>query len=573
MMPYFHPAVIDDVEDIRMNDDNGSWQGLLGGLRVPIDPRAIFLGMIVVVLFGAGIYGLNRACDSLYDVSPIQFDSGVEGFLGSLWEAPRYFQAVAFAWFLILWSLLGGAINRIIAVRLAKDDSIGVMEAMGYARQRFLSYFLTPLVLLALIAFLIGCNMLAGLVGTIPYAGAVLYIMLYVLVLISTLFIVILGIGFIFGFPMISSAISTEGCDGIEASISVYNYIFARPWPYILFFGLTYISLLFLYSIGSMFISLTFKTTFLQQPTVQLDYHYKTSESTPDRPALERVEVKRHKTRDLLAAIIAEAGFLGVLVPGRTQRPELETVVYYADSAEYERQVKLWREQDDAYFKGQEAVRKDKSLRDKRESLSFRLNSEKDQAAKDKLNAELSEINKQLTELEGPVKSGPTKRPTHPQQLAAKTWMVWDYIQGTPVTEYKPGKPIARVPFATDHITGFDATMTRILAWVMLAVYWLLWLVVVGYLTTYLMASFTTIYFLMRREVDGTDLEELFESDSESDFNEEASEPAATDASAPAAPAAPAVAAPQPIPAAPQPPAPPIEGESQQPPADGAAGS
>lgn len=526
-----------------MYDDNANWSGLLGGKRVPIDPRAIFLGMLVVVLFGAGVFGLNHAAESLhfYD-APIAFDAGISGFLGTLYTAPLTFQVAAFVWFLILWSWFGGAINRIIAVRLAKDDSIKVSEALGYSRRRFLSYFLTPIVLIGLIAFLVGCNMLAGLVGSIPWVGGALYILLYVLVLISTLFIVILLIGLIFGFNMISSAISTEGCDGIEASISVYNYIFARPWPFMLFCGMTLVSVWLLLFMGEAFINLTYKTTGLRQNTISYDYHYEASQAAKDDLILQKVVVRSLPSRSLLDGIVSPSSSL----MAGSATVDATVVTYYADPKDYEARVKAWTEELDrwtaANLNQPELEEARKKLADIAEEIAKHPERKAERAET------IAALKKRIAELEKIVDASPgKKRPERPQQLAAKNFMVGDYIHGTPVRMFKPSGP-ERTEFSTEHIAGADATMTRILAWVMLAVYWALQTLIVGYALTHILASFTTIYFIMRREVDGTEYEELYEHDEEHfDFSVESA--AAGGASAPAA--APAAApAPAPAPAA-----------------------
>ncbi len=542
-----------------MNDENGGTQGLLGGLRVPIDPRAIILGMVMVVLFGGGVYGLNEAFYKLHFVNdkPVDFEAGVCGFFASLHEAPCSFQAVAGAWFLALWALLGGAINRIVAVRLAKDDSIRITEALGFSRRRFLSYFLTPVVLLALVAFGLGCNWLAGFVGKAPFVGPVFFILLYILVLVSSLFVTILLIGFVFGHNMIASAISTEGCDGIEASISVYNYIFARPWPFIAFTALIAVSVSFLMFIGDFLVNLSFKTTGLQKKVVSYDYQYKKGEG--DTYDLNQVTVHERIGGGMLDGLVDRGSAIGSLLHGKSPTTELRSTTYYANAEEFKQLHEQWLKDIVAWGDCVRAAGdKARAINDRTDKSKAYGDPKRTAEEVAKLKTEIEELDKKIREADEAIAKGPSKEPIEPAQVAAYNWMVWDLIAGTRVNTNKGGKMVT-AEFTTDHIQGSGSTMVRILAWAMLAAYWLLRLLVVGYVVAHVFAAYTTIYFVLRREVDGTEYEELYEEDEESfDFSEEASPPAPASPAPPAGP--PAASAPQ-IPSAPpapdKPPTPP----------------
>jgi len=513
-----------------MTEDNGRWQGLLGGLRVPIDPRAIFLGMIAFALFMGGVLGFQQVSLRVWSYGAVDFSS-TAAFLESLYHSHYYFKAAVAVWGLGIWALIGGAINRIIAVRLAKDDSIGIGEALAYSRRRFISYFATPLVLGGLIALLLGCNALAGLAGKIPVVGPGLLIVLYVLVVLSSLFILILSIGLFLGFFLISSAVSTEGCDGIEASISVYNYIFARPWPYIAYHILIGASVFFLFHGGEFMINTTLKSSFMFNRTYSFVYVH-------GPKGLERVEMLEGKGGGLLDGIVRD-----LPVPSRhnTQRR-----FFFADEKQWQEAKKQWNLTSDAYSDALEAQAEMDKARAAVLAAAEGLKGKKGEAAK-AAKATLQKAKGEKAKLDVTIKKGERAPGPSPKLLAAENWMVWDFIRGTEVWEIKPKQRPQKVKFGTTHINGKNAPMVRILCWVMFVFVWILRWLVAGYALTYLFASSTTVYFLLRREVDGTEFEELYEGDdAEFDFTEESSAPAP----AAPAPAAPAPAAPAPTPTA-----------------------
>ncbi len=514
-----------------MTEDNGRWPGLLGGLRVPIDPRAIFLGMIAFALFMGGVWGFQQVSLHVWQKGSVRFDD-TETFLRTLYHSDYWFKAATGIWALLIWSIIGGAINRIIAVRLAKDDSIGIGEALAYSRRRFLSYFATPLVLLALISFLLGCNALAGWAGEVPWGvGPILYILLYILVLFSSLFILILTIGLVFGFNLISSAVSTEGCDGIEASISVYNYIFARPWPYIAYHLLIYASVLFLSCAGDFLINTTLKSTFLFNRTHS--YHYRYGE--------------KGKVKEIVVVEGQDGGLLDGIVrpiPPRTMHNTASTRYY--DAAQYEKKLAAWGKAIDAWNKARGAEPEVEKLRQVWTDATTAYTKDGSAANKKAMNAaeKAYKLKKKI------VGVAPSEKPTKPREIRPHNWMVWDFIQGTRVVEHRPSKPgkterPKRVRFGTEHVGGAGAATVRILCWVMFVVVWLLRWLVAGYVLTYALAASTTVYFLLRREVDGTEFEELYEGDeAEFDFTEEAAAPAAPAPRVDSAPPAPAEEAP-----------------------------
>jgi hypothetical protein len=141
-------------------------------------------------------------------------------------------------WSAAIWSYFGGAITRIAAVQLATGERIGAAAAMRHAAAKWPSYFFAPLlpvggVLLATIpVFVVGLIMQFSLGVNL---GVLLAGVVWPLVLAASLFMALLLLGVLFGWPLMWATISTEGTDSFDALSSSYAYTFHRPLQYLFY--------------------------------------------------------------------------------------------------------------------------------------------------------------------------------------------------------------------------------------------------------------------------------------------------------------------------------------------------
>ena len=202
---------------------------------------------------------------------------GTQGCL--LWAA-----CLASGWF--LWAMFGGAITRIAAVELAKDERIELAEAWRFVRANWRHYFWAPLIVSCGILFFALCNAVAGywcghhedlawwilglgvvavfagraigggsdaqggggkgivlalllvaalaaVTGGVPWAGEAALVLGFPLALLAGLLILILGIGLALGWPLMLPAVSAEGTDSFDAIARSFSYVFGRPWRYL----------------------------------------------------------------------------------------------------------------------------------------------------------------------------------------------------------------------------------------------------------------------------------------------------------------------------------------------------
>jgi len=147
-------------------------------------------------------------------------------------------------WFLVVWSFFAGATNRVAAYRIARDESITMREALLFAGCNWKSHFLAILLIAIFIAACFYLSALGGLICRIPYAGEIILIPGFLLVLLAAFLIILLLAGLLFGFNIISAAISVDKSDSFDAISRSYSYVLGRPWHILLF---TLLPILFLF--------------------------------------------------------------------------------------------------------------------------------------------------------------------------------------------------------------------------------------------------------------------------------------------------------------------------------------
>jgi hypothetical protein len=158
--------------------------------------------------------------------------------------APWWMYLVLGFWFLVVWSFFAGAINRIAAYRIARDESITMREALTFAGRTWTNHFLAILFIGIFIAACFFLAALGGLICRIPYAGEIILIPGFLLVLLAAFLIALLLAGLLFGFNIISAAIGVDKVDSFDAISRSYSYVLGRPWHTLLF---TLLPVLFLF--------------------------------------------------------------------------------------------------------------------------------------------------------------------------------------------------------------------------------------------------------------------------------------------------------------------------------------
>ena len=153
--------------------------------------------------------------------------------VGPVWllsQHPLYFVAFGII-FLAIWAVFGGAISRIAAVHVARDEKMSIRSALMFSINKFLSFLFAPLIPVIIIAVIGGVVTLASLVvGNIPVIGPILVGALFFLVLVAGFVMALVMLGLIGGFNMMYPTIAVEGSDSFDAISRSFSYLYARPW-------------------------------------------------------------------------------------------------------------------------------------------------------------------------------------------------------------------------------------------------------------------------------------------------------------------------------------------------------
>jgi hypothetical protein len=135
-------------------------------------------------------------------------------------------------WTLATWAVFGGAITRIAAVQLARNEKIGMVESLRFTLARWRSYLFASFAPLLGIAFLAIALLLFGVGNLIPWFAEVWNGLLWFVPLGLGLLMAFVLVGLI-GWPMIHATLSTEGSDSFDALSRSYSYVYQKPWNYL----------------------------------------------------------------------------------------------------------------------------------------------------------------------------------------------------------------------------------------------------------------------------------------------------------------------------------------------------
>lgn len=175
-------------------------------------------------------------------------------------SVPWWMYLVYGFWFLVIWSFFAGAINRIAAYRIARDESITIPEALVFATRTWTNHFLAILFIGIFIAACFFLCALGGLICRIPYAGEIILIPGFLLVLLAVFLIILLLAGLLFGFNIISAAIGVDKVDSFDAISRSYSYVLGRPWHTLLFTLLPMLFLFFFFYFAQFFLDLVLQS-------------------------------------------------------------------------------------------------------------------------------------------------------------------------------------------------------------------------------------------------------------------------------------------------------------------------
>lgn len=213
---------------------------LVGTLLMPLGPRAIGLGnpeAKVGVAVSPGTLGGSHLPPWLKTELTRHYGVLLQPFYrvldrhATLGEQLRHVGISL--WYLLIWSVCGGAITRVAVVQLGKQEQVSLTQLRGHMRRNWLWYLTSPLfpliglLLLSLPLLVVGWLMHLDL-------GVLVAGLLWPVVLLIGLLMGILFTGLVFGWPLMWPTISTEEAgDSFQAFSNSYSFTFQRPLHYL----------------------------------------------------------------------------------------------------------------------------------------------------------------------------------------------------------------------------------------------------------------------------------------------------------------------------------------------------
>ncbi len=293
--------------------------------RVPFDFRALALGILGWVVFWAGGLLWGAITDKDVNGSFLTWFAGlfqgipyiggvIFGFVRSVFEIDLsevsdncWHILLGGVWFFVVWSFFGQAIHRVTSLRIARDEGLSLGQAMRFGAKNWLTMLQAPAIILAAMGFFYLCNAVAGAVTSIPFVGGIFGLILFPLAVISTLLMLLIGLGGVIGLPLIGAAAAWEVNGPLDAISRAFSYVFARPiqyfWNFFLIFLFTGVILL----VGSWFNHTLLKSidafSWADSQSVLLD-----APGADDADAYEALSVE---TREQVAKLTEETGLSG----------------------------------------------------------------------------------------------------------------------------------------------------------------------------------------------------------------------------------------------------------------------
>ncbi len=142
-----------------------------------------------------------------------------------------YFMLVTL-WTLLTWAIFGGAITRIAAIQIARDEKITATEALRYTWRHLLGYLGAPLVPFLIMGLILVGMMLFGLGHLVPWLGEFIFDgLLWWLMLIAGLAMAGMLIGLV-SWPMMAASVSVDASGLWDAFNYPYQYFYQSTWRY-----------------------------------------------------------------------------------------------------------------------------------------------------------------------------------------------------------------------------------------------------------------------------------------------------------------------------------------------------
>jgi hypothetical protein len=199
-------------------------------------PQGIF-----ITFFSHEVQQVENVAESVVNIQWQGVLNSLQHFFidGPAWLFTQHpiFASIFTLWFMLVWAIFGGAICRIAAVHVTRDEKIAVRQALRFSLGKILSFLFAPLIPLGIFIFIGVVLAVAGLVLFqlipalhIPLIGQLVLGVFFILALAGGFVMTLILLGLIGGFNLMYPTIAVEGSDSFDAISRSFSYVYARPW-------------------------------------------------------------------------------------------------------------------------------------------------------------------------------------------------------------------------------------------------------------------------------------------------------------------------------------------------------
>jgi len=150
------------------------------------------------------------------------------------WKQTPLFAFINTVLALGIWALVGTAVTRMAAVRVAREESVPAKQAVCFAVRKWPSAVTSPLIPFGVLVFLaLVMGAFAGVTLMVPYVGEWLVGLLFFLPLLLSVVLALIFVGGAFSVGLQWPTIAAEGSDAFDAISRSISYISSRPWKYL----------------------------------------------------------------------------------------------------------------------------------------------------------------------------------------------------------------------------------------------------------------------------------------------------------------------------------------------------
>ncbi len=143
--------------------------------------------------------------------------------------------AVGIFLFLIAVLTSGTAVSKVAYEQLRGEEFFEIKESYKYAFKNFRSYVFSPLLILLFIIVIIVSGLILGLLTKIPYVGELILALLSIPAFAASLFIVYLGIIFLFTLILAPAIVGITKNDIFDTLFEVFSITNEQPWRMVVY--------------------------------------------------------------------------------------------------------------------------------------------------------------------------------------------------------------------------------------------------------------------------------------------------------------------------------------------------